>query len=274
MQVAEHTIDVAGAAVFYRSASPAPGSDHAPPLYLHGAPSSSEDWVALLQRTGGFAPDLLGFGRSSKAGFLHYTLAGLANFIGLYLDRLDLERVALVGHGWGAGAGLVYALRDPTRVQRLVLIDALPLLEGFAWHGLGRVMRTPGIGEVAMGATTRGVLRRILRRGFADGQALPAEWFDGVWSHFDQGTQRAVLRLHRSAPEPRLVEAGARLETLTMPTLVIWGERDPWFTPVFADRYGGRLQRAEVWRVDDAGHWPWLELPAVTDRIEEFVRGI
>lgn len=271
MQVDEHTIDVAGAPVFYRSAAPDPASAQAPPLYLHSAPTCSQDWVGLLSRTGGFAPDLLGFGRSSKAAFLDYTLAGLANFIGLYLDRLGLERVAIVGHGWGAGAGLVFAQREPARVLRLVLIDALPLLDGFAWQGLGRVLRMPGIGELAMGSTTKGVLRRVLRAGFANPQALPTEWVEDVWAYFDQGTQRAILRLHRSTGASQLEQAGAELGGLTMPTLVVWGERDPWLAPSFADRYGQRLDGARVWRMPNAGHWPWLEQPEATDRIAEFV---
>jgi pimeloyl-ACP methyl ester carboxylesterase len=56
-----------------------------------------------------------------------------------------------------------------------------------------------------------------------------------------------------------------------MPALVIWGERDPWFPPAFADRYRERLPRATVWRVDHAGHWPWLERHEVAERIAAFV---
>ena len=124
-----------------------------------------------------------------------------------------------------------------------------------------------------MGATTRSGLRRVLRRGYADPSALPSVHVNAIWTNFDQGTQRAVLRLHRSAPERRLAEAGAHLDRLSMPTSVIWGERDPWFPPSLADQYGGRLAAARVTHVADAGHWPWLERPAVADEIEEFVSG-
>lgn len=124
-----------------------------------------------------------------------------------------------------------------------------------------------------MGATTRMVLRRLLRRGYADPGALSSARFAAIWDQFDQGTQRAVLRLHRSAPEDRLAEAGAGLDRLTVPTIVIWGERDPWFPASLAEQYGARLPGARVIRVPDAGHWPWLEQEAVAGEIEEFVRG-
>jgi pimeloyl-ACP methyl ester carboxylesterase len=124
-----------------------------------------------------------------------------------------------------------------------------------------------------MGATTRTVLRRLLRRGYADPSALSAARFAGIWDQFDQGTQRAVLRLHRSAAENRLAEAGAGLHRLAVPTMVMWGDHDPWFPASLADQYGERLAGARVIRVPDAGHWPWLEQEAAAGEIEEFVRG-
>jgi pimeloyl-ACP methyl ester carboxylesterase len=269
VQVAEHTIQLAGAPVFYRRTE----AELAPLLYVHGCPTSSDDWIPLLERTGGIAPDLVGFGRSAKGANLDYTLAGLANFIELFLDELEIPVVTVVAHDWGAGAGLVLAQRQPQRVQRLVLINALPLLGDFRWHWLARTWRRPLLGELAMGAITRMVLRRLLRRGYADPGALSSARFAAIWDQFDQGTQRAVLRLHRSAPEDRLAEAGAGLDRLSVPIMVIWGERDPWFPAPLAEQYGARLPGARVIRVPDAGHWPWLEQEAVAGEIEEFVRG-
>jgi pimeloyl-ACP methyl ester carboxylesterase len=195
----------------------------------------------------------------------------LANFVELFLDHLELPEVTLVAHDWGAGVGLVFAQRHPERVGRLVLVDPLPLLGGFSWRGLPRMWRRPGLGELAMGATTRRTMRRALRQACADPDTLSDAWLDAVWGHFDQGTQRAVLRLHRSAGESQLEAAGAELERLAMPKLVIWGTQDPWFPPELARRYRERLPDAEVWLVDDAGHWPWFERPEVAERIAQFV---
>jgi pimeloyl-ACP methyl ester carboxylesterase len=267
VQVAEHTIDLAGAPIFYRSA----GTGPARPLYLHGCPTSSDDWLELLERTGGIAPDLVGFGRSAKAANLDYTLSGLANFLERFLERLGIGTVTLVAHDWGAGCGLMFAARHPERVLRLVLIAPVPLLEGFRWPRIARVWRTPGLGELAMGAVTRRRLWRALRRACANPEALDEARLAAVWDQFDQGTQRAILRLHRSAPETVLAHVGSSLEQLTMPTLVVWGERDPWLPASLADEYARRLPKAQAWRVPDAGHWPWLERAKVADRIAEFV---
>ena len=267
VRVDEHTIEVAGAPVFYRSA---PAPEDALPLYLHGVPTNSDDWSSMLERTGGIAPDLIGFGRSGKAGNLHYTLVGLAEFLERLLDALGVERVRLIAHDWGAGAGLVFAQRQPERVERIALCDPLPLTDAFRWHRLGRLLRMPAIGELLMGSTPQWLLARTLRRA-SNEDAFTEQRLRTVWDHFDQGTQRAVLRLFRSADGDALRSAGAHLDRLTMPALIVWGELDPWFPPSLAQTYAEQLPQAAIEWIPDARHWPWLERPEVADRIAGFV---
>ncbi len=268
MRVDEHTIEVAGSPVFYRSAS----ASGTPALYLHGIPTSSDDFVPFLERGGGIAPDLIGFGRSTKAGNLDYTLESQADFVEGLLAALELDRVQLVLHDWGAAGGLIFAQRHPERVQRLVLIDALPLLEGFDWPRQGRLWRRPVLGELAMGSVGRRLLARTLRQAGVSQDAWSQERIDAVWEQFDQGTQRAILRLHRDAGEPQLAAAGAGLERLRMPALVVWGEADPWFPVTYGEAYAARLPNAELRRIPDAGHWPWLDQPSVIELVTAFLR--
>jgi pimeloyl-ACP methyl ester carboxylesterase len=267
VRVDEHTIEVAGSPAFFRSA-PATG---VPALYLHGVPTSSDDWTGLLERTGGIAPDLPGFGRSGKGGHLDYSLEGQADFLEALLGALELERVQLVGHDWGAAAGLVFAQRHPHRIQRMVLCNALPLLDGFRWRGLARAWRTPALGELVMGAVNRRLLARTLRGASASAGAWPDTRIAAVWEQFDQGTQRAILRMHRSCDEQQLAAAGAGLGELEMDVLIVWGERDPWFPAQFADEYARRFGHSTVLRLADAGHWPWLDRPDAVEEIVAFV---
>ena len=269
MGVDEHTIEIGGQPVFYRSS----GAEGQPArtLYLHGVPTCSDDWTPFLARTGGLAPDLPGFGRSGKGGHLDYTLEGYADFVERFLEHVGLARVNLVAHDWGAAAGLVAAQRRPGLVERLVLIDAVPLLPGFRWHFGGRVLRVPMLGELAMGSTNKALLGRTLRRAAATPGAWPDARLAAVWERFDQGTQRAILRIHRDASPERLAEAGARLSDLGGPILVLWGDRDSWLRPELADAYGARLPSATVQRIADAGHWPWLDRPEVIDRVAELL---
>lgn len=259
-----------GLPVFWRSAPVA--GDEAAPLYLHGVPTNSDDWLAFLERTGGLAPDLPGFGRTGKPGMLKYTIDEYADFVELFLEHVGVERVSLVVHDWGA-VGLAFAQRRPERVERLVVINAVPLLPGYRWHRTARIWRTPLLGELAMGTTYRFTARLASRESNATPGPLPEEWIDSVINHFDQGTSRAILRLYRSSPPDVLARAGEQLGALAMPALVLWGEQDPYIPARFGRDYAAALGAAELASFPDAGHWGWLDRPDMIDRVAAFLSG-
>jgi pimeloyl-ACP methyl ester carboxylesterase len=273
-EVSERRGEIDGLPVFWREAPYAgaggEGAGRAVPLYLHGVPTNSDDWIEFLARGGGVAPDLPGFGRSGKPGSRSYTIAEYADFIEAFLEHAAIERVSLVVHDWGA-VGLAFAQRHPERIERLVVINAVPLLPGYRWHRTARIWRTPVLGELLMGATTRRTLRLTSRESNATPGPLPEQLLDTMLDHFDQGTQRAILRLYRSSPPETLAAAGARLGEIGAPALVVWGERDPYIPARFAGEYAAALGGAELLELGDAGHWPWLDRPDVIERVVEFV---
>jgi pimeloyl-ACP methyl ester carboxylesterase len=281
--VSDHEGEIDGRPVFWRSASladdangasaAAPGTgvaESAVPLYLHGVPDNSDLWLEFLARGGGLAPDLPGFGRSGKPGSLRFTIDEYADFIEAFLDVNAVDRVSMVVHDWGA-VGLAFAQRHPQRIDRLVVIDAIPLLPGYRWHRTARIWRTPVLGELSMGTLSRRTLRLLSREGNATPGPMPDAWLDSVLDHFDQGTQRAILRLYRSSPPDVLAAAGARLGEIGAPALVVWGTKDPYIPASFARAYADALGGAELLTLDDAGHWPWLDRPDVIERVVSFL---
>jgi pimeloyl-ACP methyl ester carboxylesterase len=242
-------------------------------VYLHGVPESGDMWAPFVERTGGDAPDLPGFGRSPKPNDGDYSFRALGRWVSDYTR--DLERFSLVVHDWGV-VGLLAAIERPEAIERLVVIDAVPLLPGYRWHPVARIWRTPIAGEVFMGLSTRRGFKLLAKHQART--AVPDEVIeravDGVWDHFDHGTQRAILRLYRSAGEPLLAEAGRNLARISAPALVVWGEADPYvparFAQAYADALGGP---AEVEVVAGAAHWPWYEQPSVIERVAAFLGG-
>jgi pimeloyl-ACP methyl ester carboxylesterase len=267
--IAEETIELDDQPVFLRRA----GDDDVPVLYLHGIPTSSFDWLEPLALGGGIAVDLPGFGRSGKRGDLDYSLAGHVAFVDRLLERLAIERVRLCVHDWGAAVGLCWAMRRPERVTRLVVIDGVPLLGGFRWRGPARLVRTPLIGPVAVGAATKPVLRTLSRRASAGRGPMPEPFVMSVAQAFDLGTERAVLRILRSASPELLAQAGAELGAIDAPALVLWGARDPYIPARFGAGYAATLGDATLEVVDDAGHWPWIDRPELSVRIVEHLDG-
>ncbi len=265
--VEQRTVRLAGLPVVYRQAA----LTGAGVLYLHSVPTSSEDWAAFLAHTGGVAPDLPGFGCSARPVGFDYSLAGYVAFVDALVDALGIKEVMVVGHGWGGAIALAFAQRHPGRVTRLVIIDAVPLLEDFRWPRMVARWRMPVLGELIMASLTQRRLARTLRCGTVNPNAWSDEQIAAVWQQFDQDTQRAILGLHRSLESDQLADAGARLDVINAPVMVLWGERDPWLDPSFADAYAQALRRATVERVADAGHWPWRDQPTVIDRVTAFL---
>jgi pimeloyl-ACP methyl ester carboxylesterase len=270
-EITEHREKIAGMETFWREA--APEGSATPTLYVHGVPTNADEWTPFLQRTGGVALDLPGFGRSEKPMHFDGSLGGYNAFLQAFIAQLGWERFNLVVSDWG-GMALVTAQELSQRVERVVIINAVPLLPGYRWHRLARIWRTPVIGEIAMGLTTKSIARRLTRDARPDGRPLPDELLESIWDHFDQGTQRAILKLYRGAPPKLLEEAGARLGELTAPTLVIWGEQDPYLPTSFARLYAETLPNAELKLLPDAGHWPWLDDPSVVELTANHVAGV
>ncbi len=269
-EVHDHHGELDGLPIFWRSAAVEQPAERAPALYLHGVPSNSDEWLGLLERTGGLAPDLPGFGRSGKPGNLRYTIDEYANFIERFLAHAEVDRVRLLVHDWG-GVGLAFAQRHPERIERLVVVNAVPFLPGYRWHRTARMWRTPLLGELAMGTISRRTLRFFSRESNVTPGPMPQAWLDSVLEHFDQGTQRAILRLYRSSPPEVLAANGARLGALAMPSLVLWGMRDPYIPARFGRAYAEALGDATLVELADAGHWPWLDRPDALDTIAGFL---
>ncbi len=264
--VTEETIQLDDQPVFLRRAGDT-GLAGTPILYLHGLPTSSFDWLGPLELGGGIAVDLPGFGRSGKRGDLDYSLAGHVAFVDRLLDTLGIERVRLCMHDWGAAVGLAWASGQPERVERLVVIDGVPLLEGFRWRGWARAVCLPVAGPIAVGFATPRMVRRLSRRASAGKGAMAKPFTANVTEHLDLGTERALLKLLRSATPRVLADAGADLGRITAPGLVLWGAQDPWIAPRFGAGTAAKLGDATLETIEDAGHWPWLDRPEVTDRI-------
>ena len=269
LTVTETVVDLDDQPVFLRRA----GDEAVPTIFLHALGTSSFDWLAPLALGGGIAVDLPGFGRSGKRGDLDYSLAGHVRFLGRLLDALDLDRVRLCGHDWGAAVGLAWAAEQPARVQRLVVVNAVPLLGGFRWRGPARLVRMPIVGPIAVGSASKPILRLMSRRASATPGPMPAAFVQSVAEGFDLGTERATRLLLRNAAPEVLARAGENLSAITAPALVVWSERDPWIGARFGSGYAAALGDATLELVPDAGHWPWIDRPEVGARIVEYLAG-
>jgi pimeloyl-ACP methyl ester carboxylesterase len=267
--IEEGELQIDGVRVFYRRVA----GEGTPTVYCHGNPTHGEDWLPFLERGGAaIAIDMPGWGRSDRPdpSRFDYSMYGLSAFLDKCLDELEVEQRKLVVHDWGSLA-LIGAQRQPDRVERLVVIDAVPLLPGYRWHWIAQLWRRRRIGEFLNATTTKPSMALLMRQASGDRGPMPPEFLDMVWNHWDKGTSDATLALYRHADPDRLAKAGQDLNRLTCPSLVLWGDRDPYLPTKFARDYADALPSSELEIVPSAGHWPWIDDHRLIDRIHSFV---
>jgi pimeloyl-ACP methyl ester carboxylesterase len=262
------SVEVDGVETFFRRSD----GDGLPTVLVHGNPTSSEDWIPFMERLEGpaVAPDIPGWGRSERPSDFDYTMNGLAAHHARFLEALGIGDHHLVVHDWGS-IGLIAARDHPAGMKRVVVINAVPLFEGYRWHWVARLWRRRGVGELFNLTANRPALALGLRQASGDRGPMPRELVDSIWRHRQNGTGRPTLQLYRDADPEKLAAAGSHLGQLEGPALVVWGLRDPYLGPELGRGYEERLAGAALVEVPDAGHWPWIDRPDVVGAVAGFL---
>jgi pimeloyl-ACP methyl ester carboxylesterase len=242
-----------------------------PVLLLHGNPDSSIMWEGVAERLGRhyrcIAPDLPGFGYSQVPAAYQPSLDGMALFIEQFLAAAGLDApLDLIAHDFGGPFAFAWAVKHPPAVRRLVAINTL-FFSDYRWHFWARVWRTPILGELSMLALNRPMFAQAMRRNstrFSDAH------IDRTYALMSPRMRKEVLRLYRAAADPESFkpwESAFLALVRTKPTLVIWGDKDPFVAKDFAQRFNAR----RVVHLPDAGHWAPVEAPAqCADAILQF----
>lgn len=121
--------------------------DATPVVFLHGWAISAEPYREVLnllaQHHPVIAPDLPSFASSSYLGFLE-SYGRYAEILTMFLDRLNLDRVHLVGHSFGGGVAIALAAVQHKRIQTLTLIDTTGVPIGSIFEvGIRRAIEMP-----------------------------------------------------------------------------------------------------------------------------------
>ena len=195
------------------------------------------------------------------------------------MGELDLDQINLVVHDWGGAIGLTWAVRNPARVRRLVVLNTsgfpLPAGKRMPWQ-LSLVRDTPlgpvlvrGLNAFARGATRDACTRVRLTREVRDAYCAPYDsWANRI------ATLRFVQDIPLSPDDPAypvISELEQGLSRLAdVPMLICWGGRDFVFDDHFLDEWRRRFPEAEVHRFADAGHYVMED---ASSEIIELVQG-
>jgi epoxide hydrolase 4 len=258
-----------------------------PVLFLHGFPQFWFLWRHQLADIGRdhtvFAPDMRGYNLSFKpedpeAYRMRHLLTDLVGFI----EELGIAPLTLVGHDWGGIVSWAFSLKHPDLLERLVIIDAPP---PFTWNRdlrespkqreavnymieLSKPSPEP---EELLAANDFAVMDQVMQRIGGQGARLSSEEetvYREAWSQ--PGALRGGLNYYRAARMgeqvamggvPEEYEAKITSQTVEVPTMVIWGEKDSVLLPTLTRGLSEWVPRLRTEIVKGAGHWVPYERP-------------
>ena len=261
-----------------------------PVLFVHGSgpPGAGSVWAPLVRELEGFrclVLDLPGDGLSSAIdheGREYPTL--VADAIDGVLATLGVDRVHVISWSFGGVWALRLALRDPSRVSRIVQMGFSPIWSDIRPPASIRAQATP-IGSLMLRMPVGArVVRSLLRNAVGHGASLdagriPDEMIDWIVALMrDTNTMRNDLSWLRTlmgwrGARPGLTFEPAEIAAIQQPLLYVYGTAD-WDGIVdIAERVVALLPRADVRIVQDGGHVPWLDDPGGIARdVRTFLR--
>ncbi len=241
-------------------------------MLVHGITNSSASWSPVLGQLGPHftvvAPDLLGHGESAKPRG-DYSLGASASLLRDLIVALGHERATIVGHSLGGGIAMQFAYQFPERIERLVLVSSGGL--GRSVTPFLRAATLPGSELVLPLLASRPVLKagRTLGRwmsaaGVRAGSGL-TEVATGFASLSDVDARRAFVHTARSVIDfgGQRIDASDRLYlSQAVPTLLVWGDRDPVIPARHAIRAHDQMPGSRLEMFEGAGHFPHHDDPA------------
>ncbi len=251
-------------------------------LLLHGIPSYSFLWRDVLPLVmpdhRAIAPDLLGFGFSEKRAEWEYSVTAQADAIDSMLRQLEIDRVAIVCHDFGALVAAELISRAPQMATHLIVLNTS--LRGDSWSGGSSplsLLRIPLAGELAMALSRRWMLKLAMRIYVNRDTRLPPDVMRCYWWPFQHGFKQTLLNLsrNRAATSADFERWRAALAQLDVPSLLIWGQEDPTFTLSEANDVASLLPNARIEIMQHANHFVPEDRPLATGRIiSAFVSGV
>jgi pimeloyl-ACP methyl ester carboxylesterase len=261
-------------------------------LFVHGFPEFWYEWKDQLAEFGrdhlAVALDMRGYNLSAKpAEVAAYKARHLVEDLRLLADHLGHERFVLVAHDWGGAVAWNFAAAHPGRLDKLVIVNAphpvtfaRELRDNPAQQRASAYMNLfrSDKAERVLSENHCQRLRRMTLDAWAANGGRASE--QDHRAYLDAWTQPGALtgglNYYRASPLHPPDESGSAIPAInpdafrvSVPTLVIWGERDEALLPGNLDGLEELVSDLRVERIPDGSHWVVHEQP---DRVNALIR--
>jgi pimeloyl-ACP methyl ester carboxylesterase len=237
-------------------------------VLLHGSNASLFTWEGWVHELSGdfrmISLDLPGHGLTGPHPQQRYGVDDMAAFVDHVVARLGVERFTLVGNSMGGDVAWHYALRHPTKVERLILLDAV----GYPWEEplppIFRLYSWPVLGALPTVVTPRFAVAASLRDVYGDPSRVTDDLIDLYEDVTLREGNRDATRIRFRLPTSDALFL--RLHEIQAPTLIQWGGRDRWVALKYGRRFESDIPNSRLVVYPSLGHVPMEEDPATTAR--------
>jgi pimeloyl-ACP methyl ester carboxylesterase len=227
-------------------------------VLIHGFGADKDNWVRFAKPLTGkyhvIAPDLPGFGDSSKIRGAKYDIPTQVKRVQAFVRAVGLKKFHVAGNSMGGLIAGVYAADYPDEVLSLGLFDA----GGVVDREESGITREFAADRNPLIAGTREEYDRLISFMFVDPPIIPF-WVKSWLA--DQAIQAREFNLyifHQAKPGDMLERVMGKISAKT---LVLWGDRDNIFPASSAAVLGAGIANSKVVIMKDCGHLPMLERP-------------
>jgi pimeloyl-ACP methyl ester carboxylesterase len=239
---------------FYRSI----GQNGPAVVFVHGIPTHSFLWQQVMYFLGDnyttIAPDLLGYGQSSRGPVEELTLHSQAQHILSILDGLGIGKAHFVGHDLGGGIVQILAVNNPERVLSITIADGvcfsnwpLPTVVSMRWPTAPEFEPSPL------------VVQQMLREGMHNQKMLTADIINAFTSPFKDYKD---LQVAASALEHHETEALVpHLVNINVPSTILWGQYDRFLPPYWGLKLQQAIPNSQLHILPNCGHYSMLDNP-------------
>ncbi len=245
--------------------NPAPGHGSGTPIVLlHGIFAEKDHWVDFARPLTGqyrvIAPDIAGFGESTRRDDQAYDYAAHVTRLAAFLDALGLAQVHLAGNSMGGTIAALFALQYPERVASVAFIGAPHGIRSPRPSTMDRLIDAGQRPLVTHDATAFKAMMELVfeKRPFLPHPILHASEQDALRNAASNTRLWDAQLKDRYLLEQHL----GRLQQ--HPTLVLWGDSDRVFDRTGLQPVQKLLPQAQIAALPGIGHLPMMEAPAET----------